>query len=151
MKREQADFPYEDFWLYKVWHEKEGRWQANLVRKSDTSIRTTITYAKYVLSVFLGRLLDPETEHVDHVDNNKTNDLVENLQILTPEENREKQRLLYRELHPEFIKLKCPICGKEFNYLMRNFKFHTNRGRGRFHCSRECSHESLRKNLSSNV
>ena len=144
MKRKQAEYPYSDFWIYKVWHKKEGRWQANLIRKSNISDRTTMSHARYVLSVFLGRVLDSKTEHVDHVDNDKSNDSIENLQILTPEQNKEKQELLYRSLNPEFIVLDCYACGAKFNYIARNFKFHQSKGRYRFHCSRKCAHESLR-------
>lgn len=55
----------------------------------DKHDRTTISYARYLMSVKLGRLLT-DHEHVDHIDNDKTNDLIDNLQILTPEENRDK-------------------------------------------------------------
>ena len=103
MKRKHAEFPYSEYWIYKVWHEKEGRWQANLIYKEDTTKRTTISYARYVLSVHLGRLLDSKTEHVDHIDNNCANDELENLQILSPEDNKLKFELLYRNANPKFI------------------------------------------------
>ena len=144
MKRKQAEYPYNDFWIYKVWHKQEGRWQANLIRKSNIADRTTISYARYVLSVFLGRILDSKTEHVDHIDNDKSNDSIENLQILTPEQNKEKQELLYRSLNPKFIVLDCYVCGAKFNYIARNFKFHKSKGRYKFYCSKDCVHENLR-------
>ena len=76
MKRIRAEYPYDDYWLYVVWHKKEGRWQANLVKISDTSERTTLSFARYVMSVKLGRLLNTATEHVDHINNNKSDDRI---------------------------------------------------------------------------
>lgn len=145
MKRKQAEYPYNDFWIYKIWHEKEGRWQANLICKNDTSKRTTISYAKYVLSVHLERLIDQENEHVDHVNNDCSDDRVENLQILTPQENKEKYDKFYRENTPKMITLECSTCSKGFEYVERNYRFHKKNGRTRFHCCRKCAHASLRK------
>lgn len=51
--------------------------------------RTTISYARYLMSVKLNRFLD-RNEEVDHIDNDKTNDSIENLQILSSKENKEK-------------------------------------------------------------
>lgn len=51
--------------------------------------RTTIAYARYLMSVKLGRLLEA-TEEVDHIDNDKSNDSIENLQLLSGAENRQK-------------------------------------------------------------
>lgn len=148
LKRKQAEYPYDAFWIYKVWHEKEGRWQANLIRKSDTKDRTTISYARYVMSVHLKRFLDTNTEHVDHINNDRSDDSIENLQILTPKENKLKQETLYRELNPKYVTLNCYTCGNGFDYVAKNFRFHTRQGRLRFHCSRKCAHESLRKKSS---
>lgn len=48
--------------------------------------RTTIAYARYLMSVKLGRILNDD-ETVDHIDNNKLNDDINNLQILSREDN----------------------------------------------------------------
>ena len=48
---------------------------------SDKTKRV-ITYAKYLMEQLLKRKLSPE-EEVDHIDRDKTNDVIENLQILT--------------------------------------------------------------------
>lgn len=52
--------------------------------------RTTIPYARYLMSVKLKRYLKDD-EHVDHIDNDKTNDDINNLQILSQTENNQKE------------------------------------------------------------
>ena len=52
--------------------------------------RSTIPYARYLMCVKLGRELKPE-EHVDHINNDKTDDRISNLQILTQTENNQKE------------------------------------------------------------
>lgn len=51
--------------------------------------RTTISYARYLMCVKLGYIISSEFE-VDHIDEDKTNDDIENLQILTKKENLQK-------------------------------------------------------------
>lgn len=144
MKRIKAEYPYNDYWLYKVWHKNEGRWQANLVSISNTKIRTTLSYARYLMSVKCGRILD-KSEQVDHIDNDKSNDAIENLQILSQEENKKKQELYYSEANPKYISLSCTHCGKMFQYLARNYRFYKKNGRENFNCSKKCASESLKR------
>lgn len=76
--------------------------------------RTTISYARYLVSVKEKRFLN-EDEHVDHIDNNKTNDDIQNLQILTPLENHNKT-FKTGETLIDFI---CPVCNKNFSLTKR--------------------------------
>lgn len=146
MKRVQADHPYSDYWLYKVWHKKEGRFQANLISISNPGKRTTISYARYLMSLRLGRLLD-KYEHVDHIDNDKSNDSIENLQILTPEQNKKKQEEFYKFHNKTILQLNCSCCGKEFDYAARNHRYHVRLGRTEFCCSRSCGVRLQQKQL----
>ena len=123
MKRVKAEHPYDGYWLYRVWHKKEGRWQANLVKISDISERTTISFARYVMSVSLGRLLNTDAEHVDHINNNKSDDRLENLQILSPAENKKKQQDFYTETHPNKTEICCSFCGIKFEILTLSLLF----------------------------
>ena len=66
------------------------------------------------MSVTLKRYLTNQ-EHVDHIDNDKTNDSISNLQILTPKENNQKS-FLKGETLLDFI---CPICKKEFTNIYK--------------------------------
>jgi hypothetical protein len=144
MKRTQAESPYSDYWLYIVHHRRENRRMANLILKDNTKIRTTISYARYLMSVNMNRLLT-EDEEVDHKDENKMNDDLSNLQILSKEENKKKQDL-YRAKNnpPTRIELVCPMCSGKFSYASRNYRYHTKNGRTNFFCSRECSYEHMR-------
>ena len=74
--------------------------------------RSTISYARYLMSVHLKRLLNKD-EHVDHINNDKLDDRIENLQILTPEMNNLKMRL-YNGIKRAKVKLRCPICKIDF-------------------------------------
>ena len=141
MKRIQADFPFEDYWLYKVWHEKEGRFQANLILISNIKKRTTVSYARYLMSIHLGRFLTKE-EHVDHIDENRSNDSIDNLQILSKQENKLKSEKYLAELKPKYIELNCSHCGNSFKYFSRNYRFYTKQGRTNFNCSKTCAYES---------
>jgi hypothetical protein len=128
----QASPPFEGYRLYKVFHKNEQRQYACLVKDSEE--RTTISYARYLMSVSLGRLLLSD-EHVDHIDNNKLNDAIENLQILTPEENMRKENSLRGV---KTAVLTCPSCGKEFEREFKNT--HLGKGEGSYTaCSRQCS------------
>ena len=68
---------------------REGRNIVCLVNNNKE--RTTIAYARYLMSVKLGRYLTAD-ESVDHIDNDKTNDSLDNLQILEPLQNIQKYR-----------------------------------------------------------
>ena len=97
--------------------------------------KQTKSYPRYLLEQHLGRELT-EHETVDHIDNNKTNDDITNLQILSRQANIEKDRLL----HPRQVyKFVCPVCGtnaeKYFNFVKHNWK----RGRMGPYCSRKCA------------
>lgn len=137
MKRVQAEYPFEDYWLYVVEHQGENRRMANLVKKNTGSTeRMTISYARYLMSVKLKRLLT-RFEHVDHIDNNSMNDTLDNLQILTPEENNNKE-MGRTERKAKYINLVCSGCGINFNLQLRNYKSRTKSGCKRFFCTKMC-------------
>lgn len=90
---------------------RDGRRTVILFNSSKD--RSTVSYARYLMAVKLGRYL-LDTEHVDHIDNDKTNDAVENLQILSQGDNNRKAA------KPKtFIDFVCFICGKPFKLEAR--------------------------------
>lgn len=135
IKRIDAEFPYHNYYLYVVFHKKEGRYYAMLVPKDKTKYkRITISYARYIMSVHQHRFLLP-SEHVDHIDNNKTNDVIENLQILSLKQNNQKE--VARKGGRALVELKCPNCGKLFIKEKKNSFL---KGSKIFNaCSRECA------------
>ena len=116
MKRVVAEYPYDEYYLYITMHKGEGRRYANLISiKDGEKNRTTISYARYLMSVKEKRILN-KNEEVDHIDNNKLNDDINNLQILTPEENKRKES---KRRGKKMVSLKCPNCNKEFSKSRR--------------------------------
>lgn len=126
--------PFDAFKVYKVYHKKQKRFYAQLKHKY-TSSRTTITYAKYVMSVSLGRILEKE-EEVDHIDNNKLNDDISNLQILTKKQNLEKSKK-----EEAVVDCICEMCGTSFTRPKR-LAHHTRNPNVRCFCSKTCFHLS---------
>ena len=99
-----------------------------LVRNDGT--KTSTSYARYLMSSHLGRYLNKD-EHVDHIDNDKMNDVIENLQILTQKENNAKGR------SRTYIELQCPICNKMFSREKRQITHKLKNGKTPT-CSRRC-------------
>lgn len=106
--REVALFPYDDFYLYIIYHKKMGRRMAHLVNRNDRSIRKTTAYARYLLEVSLGRFLSKD-ETVDHINEDKLDDRLGNLQILSALDNKAKS-----QKKRVYILYTCPFCKKEF-------------------------------------
>ena len=136
------EYPFSSLWKsgYIVVN-SEGR--RNVILFNSQTNRSTVSYARYLMSVKLGRFLTDQ-EEVDHIDDNKTNDDPNNLQILTPEQNREKQRLHYINSVQQKFDLACPYCGKDFTLTERDMKmkfdyFHKNNGSGIVYGSSSCN------------
>jgi HNH endonuclease len=107
--------------------------------------RTTMSYARYLMSLHIGREL-ADDEEVDHVDDDCLNDAIDNLQILTPEQNREKQNRL--RLERSLVTLTCPECHNEFTRPRQNTNLRPGGPPGPSCCSHSCSasyHNKRRK------
>ena len=135
MKRIIAEYPYNEYYLYIVFHKKEGRRYANLIPIDKTSglKRKTMSYARYLMSVKEQRILN-KNEHVDHKDNNKLHDDINNLQILSLKENNVKES---KRRGKKIVVLKCPCCNIEFERKKR--QTHLQKGGQYTGCCRKCS------------
>lgn len=102
----QLEYPYNQDWKcgYVVTN-PEGR--KTLILWNSSKDRSSTQYARYLLAVHLGRYLTKD-ETVDHIDGNKQNDDLNNLQILSLAENTRKTHC-----KPPY-ELDCPICGIHF-------------------------------------
>lgn len=128
--------PFRGYRGYKVWHKKEGRFYVCLVPRNGFELRrTTITLAKYRLSRKIGRWLSCK-EQVDHIDEDKTNDKVSNLQILTGKKNSRKHVKQTGKTEKR-IKLKCPQCRIKFKRRKHLVQFKLDQGKKPC-CSRKC-------------
>lgn len=134
--------PFKSKWTYGyLVTNSENR--KNVVLYNSESDRTTISYARYLLSIKLGRFLT-DNEEADHRDDNKTNDDLGNLQILTPRENKIKQSL-NRIINRSFT---CPICKKEFSLTGRELGRRRNKTEPV--CSKNCGYAELSNRMNSN-
>lgn len=120
---------------------KEPRRVVSLIRNDGT--RTSISYARYLMSCYLNRYLN-KSEHVDHIDNNKLNDAIENLQILSAKDNNNKKNDNLGIKLQEPIVLSCPICGKKFSRPARNINHKIKKGKS-ICCSRKCGGKNSHK------
>lgn len=129
-----GQYPFDEYIVYVVYHSKEKRRYAILYPIDKNKKMRSMSYARYLMSVKEGRILHKE-EQVDHIDNDSMNDDINNLQILTPQENRMKYA---KTVTKAYVTLKCPICGKIFtkdknhvSIFYSNAKFTA--------CSHECA------------
>jgi len=129
--------PFKSLWKkgYIRLSKIDGRRRVDLVNCDRD--RTTISYARYLMSVKIGRFLNDD-EEVDHVDKDCSNDSLDNLKILSKEHHRQKTA---NERKGRLCKLcTCPVCGKEFIREVRQIK------KGAIpKCSRSCNGKQSRK------
>lgn len=127
----QSVHPFESFACYLGFNKRLGRWQVCLV--GFNGYRKTILYSKFLMSVKEGRILK-SYEQVDHINNDKTDDRLENLQILTEQKNKEKHSLTTSR---NIVVLNCPYCKTRFTREKR--KTHLIKGGDKTFCSRSCA------------
>ena len=96
------------------------------LRKADGTI-TSMSYAKYLYTSYYNCDVD-SCYHIDHINGNKMDDRIENLQKISGTYNRQKDHK-----HKEMVICICPVCGKEFLFERRNLSTHPNPC-----CSRRC-------------
>ena len=115
---------------------------------SDKSTSTK-SYARYLYEKFNG-VLDAELT-VDHIDEDPTNDALENLQPLTRLENIQKARNAGKRTDTEWFEGTCPECDKSFIKPMRQIRGNQFvKGKLGPFCSRKCSgkhNQRLQKNF----
>lgn len=119
---------------------KDGRKRVYLIGYDGS--RKGMSYAAYLWEN-QNNIKVPKGYEVDHINNNKSDDRIENLQLLTKKENTLKER----KLHPaRYIERICPVCKKTFMFPQRNLSTHPNPC-----CSKECAYNKMRKNKNINT
>lgn len=85
--------------------------------------RLTTSYSRHVYQIALGRRLI-QSEEIDHIDNNHTNDVFSNFQILSRKQNTDKAALSrgYRVGDDMYGTYVCPHCNESFTRLKRLVK-----------------------------
>jgi hypothetical protein len=124
----ELETPYKNDWRlgYIVTNPEQRR---TVILFNSSKERSSVSYARYKMAVYLGRYLTKD-EHVDHINNDKTQDNYENLQILSQKDNAIKQgRIMRKYIHGSlscYRYCKCAKCklGKRL-YNQRNLDEYT--------------------------
>lgn len=127
----ELEYPYNERWRsgYLVTNSENRK---TLILFNSRHDRSSTQYARYLLAVKLGRFLT-DSETVDHIDGDKTNDAPSNLQILSRADNIRKTCKL-----PD-VRLICPVCGKIFYRSASQLRGRKDRAtNNQICCSREC-------------
>jgi ribosomal protein S2 len=118
--------------IYGPYTRKDGR--SHIIKLYKSGRRVTQSYPRYLMEKFLGRKLR-NWEEVDHINDDYTDDRIENFQILTKTENIDKSRKpakIYR-----FI---CPVCKQNSSIPYSQYKHNQlQQGKAGPYCSRNCS------------
>lgn len=146
----ELDEPFKSMWR-KGYLVDDGEGRQRVVFYNSEQDRSAMTYARYLMCVKLGYILPTELE-VDHKDDDKSNDDINNLQVLTGPQNKAKEmarrqregllggRLDELGLPEEVNGLQCAYC--ETNFLLDvpeyNKRVKTSKSDLAF-CSHRCS------------
>lgn len=131
----EIDGPYKELYRAAYLREsRDGRKRVDLF--NSNSDRTTVSYARYLMSCHLGRVLTPQ-EEVDHINGNRSDDRFENLQVLLKEVHRKKTTK--EGPKRKEASLCCAFCGVEF-LRWENLTL----GKDRHFCSRSCNAKNSR-------
>lgn len=104
---------------------KEPRRTVILVRNDGS--KTSVSYAKYLYTSHY-KIDIEEGYEIDHINNDRMDDRLENYQVLSKSINASKGHK-----KESIVEMTCPICGKKFQFLKRNLSTHLNPC-----CSRRC-------------
>lgn len=128
--------PFKSFWRkgYIVVNSENRR---NVVLFNSGLDRTTISYARYLMCVKLKYLLSSEFE-VDHIDDDKTNDDIDNLQVLTPKQNKEKEHNRFLTEDQKWWHYTCEHCKEPFSITERVKNMKKSAGTAHSFCSKKC-------------
>lgn len=120
--------------VYGPYTRKDNRKHVCIVYSNG--LRKTKSYARYLLEQQLGRELT-EDETADHINNDPSDDRIENLQVLSFVDNITKAVNCLPDR--QTYNFTCPQCGKEatkyLNYVLNN----TRSGKRGPFCSRKCA------------
>lgn len=117
--------------VYGPYSRKEDARKVVVLRLSDGSL-TTKSYARFLYEQANGEIGDIDLT-VDHKDEDVTNDVIENFQLLTRADNITKSSGIKMGIYI------CPQCDKEFTKSVSQVNANIKKGRAGPFCSRYCA------------
>ena len=117
--------------VYGPYLRKDGRKHVIIIYENGE--RRTVSYPKYLMEIRLGRILNPLTETIDHIDRNFNNNDFENLRIISLQKH-----IIEDKIRVKKVDMKCVWCGKIFKKDPRNFLRCKKEGKAGPFCSRKC-------------
>lgn len=134
----ELEEPFKSKWKFGVLQtHKDGRKRVRLYGENFIG-NTIISYARYLMTIKLGYFISDELV-VDHKDNDKTNDDINNLQLLTWSKNIKKEHQRYIDEVQIKHKLICACCKKSFIIIDRIKKMKLAQNVTDWFCSKSCS------------
>lgn len=110
---------------------KDGR--SHVIIVYDSGIKRTVSYPKFLAEVAIGRELDRDTETVDHVDGDFTNNSWSNIRIVSRKQHASDDALILKK-----HLVKCVWCGKLVRKNPRQLNHAAKLNKSGPFCSREC-------------
>lgn len=134
----KLESPFKELWKrgYLVINKEPRR---NVVLYNSQEDRTTISYAKYLMSIKLGRILK-EYEIVDHINDDTMDDRIDNYQIISKRDNNLKS-IIQKGKSGLYVRFKCGVCGKIFD-KRKNITHLVYTSKRSDYCSRSCGGKS---------
>ena len=136
------EYPYKDDWM-KGYLVTNGKGRRTVILYNSNEHRSSTAYARYKMAVSCGRYL-LDTEHVDHIDHNKSNDELYNLQILSISDNNLKESKRRGKVVVEMI---CSYCDELFVRRLANSCLAPRYSNRVFCCGKTCSYKLKKKML----
>lgn len=121
--------------IYGPYLRKDNR--KHIVIVHDDGRKQTKSYPKYLLEQKLGRELLPH-ETCDHEDNDFTNDDINNLQLLTRQENASKEMQRDHRQAP-VVNIVCESCSVSFSIVKRIVDRNMRESKAGPFCSKRCA------------
>lgn len=121
--------------IYGPYKRKDGRQHIIIVH--DDGSKQTKSYPRYLYEQYTGIELS-QHEHIDHINNDFTDNRIENLQVLTQIENNKKE---YNRPHRQrkLYTFNCPVCNRVSSKRLSQVVSNKNKGKSGPYCSRHCA------------
>lgn len=120
-------------------NKKSGR-KYVVIHYGDGRTKST-AYARYLMEQHLGRELRAD-ETVDHINDDCTDDRLENLQVLTDFANKSKSA---RRQVKGWVTFVCPACGTTATKEARHVRYNRKRGSAGPFCSKRCANARMER------